>query len=90
MSETTPKTAAATPRAANPFFNATAIRGFEGQFVCFEATAAFREGSNMTFADGEITLSRDTVLNLMRSLGTSLGEREKTDEFLSGVFGWPV
>ena len=77
-----------TPIAANPFFHATAIRGFEGQFVCFEATAAFREGMNTTFADGEITLSRETALNLMRSLGASLGEREKTEEFLSSVFGW--
>jgi hypothetical protein len=77
-----------TPIAATPFFHATAIRGFEGQFVCFEATAAFREGMNTTFADGEITLSRETVLNLMRSLGTSLGERETTERFLGETFGW--
>lgn len=83
MSESTPA-----PKAANPIFNATPVRDFEGQFVCFEAAAAFREGPYTTFTDGEITLSRETVPNLMHSLGKSLGEREKTEEFLATAFDW--
>lgn len=89
MPETTPAaTVAVAPTAMTPYLNASPISGFEGRFVCFEVTGAFREGMNTTFADGETILARETVLALMHSLGTSLGERERTEEFLSSVFGW--
>lgn len=77
------------PRPSAGSFGATSFVGFAGEFVSLELMGvAVTEDNSRTYVDGDVTLARQTALDLIWEMGRSLGQPEQTERFLKDAFDW--
>lgn len=76
-------------KAVTSVVNAEPAQGWAGEFIDMEISGLVVDhGMGEDFVAGTVTLSRESALAAMYSLGKSLGSPGATAEFLAEQFGW--